>query len=82
MLFNPGENHGVRFLRRLPEEAVGLPLENFKLRAGDPFGQDLRLRQMVAAAGVPVADNHQSRDSDIAQAVRSLPIVARDDVRK
>jgi hypothetical protein len=76
---DPVENHLIGFLRRLPEKAVRLALENFKLGAGNSILQRFSLSEVIAARRIIVADQHQRRAAHVAQAMGRFPVVARDD---
>ena len=69
----------IGLLRRLPEKAVGLTLENLHLGAGNSILQRFGLRQMIAARRIVVADEDQRRTFHVAEPVRGFPIVTRDD---
>src|SRR5207248_8115793 len=58
VLLHPVKKDAIRFLRRLPEKAMRLSLENFELRARNSFGENFRLRHVIASAAVVVADHH------------------------
>ena len=54
-----------------------LALEHFHFGAADAFHQHSGLRDVIAADGIGLADQHQSRRLDIAQAMRTFEVMAR-----
>src|SRR5918999_5122797 len=73
----PIENHRVGFFRRLPEESMRLSLEYVQLRTGDPLQQYFRLRHMIAADRIHLADQYQGGRFHIAQPMRTFPVMTR-----
>ena len=55
-----------------------LSFKDFVLGVGNPFGEYLRLPDVIASDYVIVTDNYQRRHRDIAETVGCLPVVARD----
>ena len=69
MPLDPIKDQSVGLFRRLPEETVRLPFQNFELGAGYALRQHFGLRHVITPDRIPLADNHQSRCFDIAETV-------------
>ena len=76
---DPIGNSAVGLFRRLPEEAVGLTLEQLQLGPGNAVLQSLCLGEMITAARIVVANQDQRRRFDVAKAVGRFPVMARND---
>ncbi|HWO40793.1 MAG TPA: hypothetical protein VNO43_03210 [Candidatus Eisenbacteria bacterium] len=75
---DPSLYPSIRFLGNFPEKPMGLTFDEFQLGSRKALGENFRLRDVVAAHDIGIADCHQCGDIYVTKAVGSFPVVSRD----